>query len=442
MPDHATSSNPAVQAQLDRLNALSPGRDVLGLERISKICARLGHPQRALPPVFHVAGTNGKGSTCAFLRAAIEAAGMTAHVYSSPHLVRFNERIRLSGKLIDDDLLAELLAEVLDVAGDLHASFFEITTAVAFLAFARQPADACIIEVGLGGRLDATNVIPTPAVCGIASLGIDHEAFLLAPEEGVPIAPVDRIAFEKAGIAKQGAPLVIQKYTPSMQLEIAKQAMAAGATLVDRGGKWDATSYQGRLHYVDDVGRLILPLPRMAGAHQVENAALAIAMLRHQSAVRVSEAALAAAMEWAHWPARLQRLGQGPLTMLLPPVAGIWVDGGHNVDAGLAVSLYFGDGNTRNVHLVTGMLSNKDPSAMISPLLPQLASITAVPVLGHEWHRAEAFEAAAKGMPVASAVDVHAALAAIVPQRNDIILIAGSLYLAGEVLRANGQTPD
>ena len=291
MPDHATSDSPAVQAQLDRLMALSPGRDILGLERISEICARLGNPQDALPPVFHVAGTNGKGSTCAFLRAAIEAAGLTCHVYSSPHLVRFNERIRISGKLISDELLAELLAEVLAISEDLNASFFEVTTAAAFLAFARNPTDACVIEVGLGGRLDATNVIRSPAACGIASLGIDHEAFLLAPEEGVPEAPLDRIAFEKAGIAKQDTPLVTQKYAPSMQLEIAKQAMKAGAVLKDRGAAWDATVYQGQLHYVDDAGKVTLPLPRMPGAHQADNAALAIAMAVSRSAAATASTA-------------------------------------------------------------------------------------------------------------------------------------------------------
>ncbi|HEV7234124.1 MAG TPA: bifunctional folylpolyglutamate synthase/dihydrofolate synthase, partial [Sphingorhabdus sp.] len=242
MADFAISTNPAVQAQLDRLTMLSPGRDVLGLERITALLDRLGNPHHSLPPVFHVAGTNGKGSTCAFLRGAIEAAGMTAHVYSSPHLVRFNERIRVSSKLIDDVTLAALLSEVLDHAEGLEASFFEVTTAAAFVAFSRTPADACIIEVGLGGRLDATNVIAAPVACGIASLGIDHEAFLLAPEEGTPQAPLDRIAFEKAGITKSGVPLVTQKYAASMANTIAAQATKAGAKLLARGEAWDAVS--------------------------------------------------------------------------------------------------------------------------------------------------------------------------------------------------------
>jgi dihydrofolate synthase / folylpolyglutamate synthase len=221
MPDHAISSNTIVQAQLDRLTMLSPGKDVLGLERITTLLDRLGNPHLALPPVFHVAGTNGKGSTCAFLRAALEAAGKTVHVYSSPHLIRFNERMRVAGKLITDEALAPLMAEVLDHAEGLQASFFEVTTAVAFLAFARTPADACVIEVGLGGRLDATNVLAKPVACGIASLGIDHEGFLLAPEANVPADPFARIAFEKAGIAKSGVALLTQKYPVAMANEVA-----------------------------------------------------------------------------------------------------------------------------------------------------------------------------------------------------------------------------
>src|SRR5438093_8372461 len=204
MVDFAVSDNLAVQRQLDRLASLSPGTDVLGLERIVALLERLGHPELVLPPVFHVAGTNGKGSTCAFLRAAIEAAGLKVHVYSSPHLVRFNERIRLAGRLIDDEQLAVLLTEVLNAAADLHPTFFEATTAAALLVFAREPADACILEVGLGGRLDATNVIPSPAACATAQLGLDHQAFLGSSPEG--------IAAEKAGIAKPGVPLVTLHY--------------------------------------------------------------------------------------------------------------------------------------------------------------------------------------------------------------------------------------
>jgi len=437
MADHAISQHPEVQAQLDRLSLLSPGRDTLGLERISALCERLGNPQDKLPPIFHVAGTNGKGSTCAFLRAAVEASGQTAHVYTSPHLVRFNERIRVAGKLIEDELLAALLEEVLDQAAGLEASFFEVTTAAAFLAFSRTPADACILEVGLGGRLDATNMIARPAVCGIAALGIDHEGFLLSPEKNVPNEPMDRIAFEKAGIAKAGTPLIIQKYRASMQLEIAKQAMTVGASLIDRGEAWDATTYEGQLHYRDTTGKITTPLPRMAGAHQADNAALAIAMLRHQDAVHVPESAMAAAMEWAHWPARLQKLEKGPLTEIVPE-AEIWLDGGHNVDAGHALAVHFSDAPLGSIHLIIGMLANKAPDAIIAPLKSKLASITPLPVEGHAYHLASAFGPDASPQ-AATVID---AIKSLNFKSGETVLLAGSLYLAGDVLAANGQLPD
>ncbi len=436
MADHAKSDSPAVQAQLDRLAALSPGRDTLGLERITELCARLGNPHLQLPPVFHVAGTNGKGSTCAFLRGSIEAAGLRTHVYSSPHLVRFNERIRLAGTLISDDLLAALLSEVLNVAEGLQASFFEVTTAAAFLAFARTPADACIIEVGLGGRLDATNIIPAPVACGIASLGIDHEGFLLAEEDSVPADPLDRIAFEKAGIAKANTPLICQKYRSSMLAEIAQQALRVGAILLDRGESWDAVIYEGHLHYRDARGKIALPLPRLPGAYQSDNAALAVAMLRHQNAITVPESAMSAAMEWTRWPARMQRLGAGSLTDLVQG-AQVWLDGGHNVDAGLALAAHFAD-EPKRIHLITGMLANKDPAAIIAPLAEQLASITVLPVPGHDHHGVSAFGQKAKA--AAGIIDAMTSLS--IDPATEIVLIAGSLYLAGDVLRANGQLPD
>jgi dihydrofolate synthase / folylpolyglutamate synthase len=438
MLDFATSDAPAIQEQLDRLMALSPGRDTLRLERIAELCNRLGNPQNKLPPVFHVAGTNGKGSTCAFLRAAIEAAGLTVHVYTSPHLVRFNERIRLAGKIIEDHALAALLSEVLDHKDELQASFFEVTTAVAFLTFSRTPADACIIEVGLGGRQDATNILPNPAICGIASLAIDHEAFLLAEEEGIgDLAPLDRIAFEKAGIAKENSPLVCQRYTPSMLQQVARQTMAAGATLLDRGDQWDATVYEDQLHYRDVKGKLTLPLPSMVGSHQADNAALAIAMLRHQSAITIPESALASAMKWARWPARMQPLSYGPLTTLVPEGTECWLDGGHNIDAGLALAKHF-ESDPRQIHLITGMIANKNPKSIIVPLADKLASVTVLPVPGHEYHGVDAFGPMAK-----AASDVHSALCQLsVDPSREIVVIAGSLYLAGDVLRGNNQIPE
>ena len=445
MPDHAKSTDPAVQAQLDRLTMLSPGRDVLGLDRITALLGRLGNPHHNLPPVFHVSGTNGKGSTCAFLRGAIEAAGLTTHVYTSPHLVRFNERIRVAGKLIDDITLAALLSEVLDHAEGLEASFFEVTTAVAFLAFARTPADACIVEVGLGGRLDATNVIAAPVICGIASLGIDHEAFLLAPEEGTPEAPLDRIAFEKAGIAKSVVPLVTQKYPASMGDAIATQATHAGATLLPRGEAWDAVTYEGRLHYRDQAGKLTLPLPRMTGAHQMDNASLAIAMLRHQSAITVPEAALSAAMEWTRWPARMQLLGKGPLTDLLPDGSMVWLDGGHNPDAGAATAKTLESGPP--VHVIIGMLKNKDSLGFLKPFAHKIASLHAVPIPRHEHHDPKDLcRWMQDGLGIMSADPVDNVMVAMqrlaAKGQPANVLICGTLYLAGEVLRANEQVPD
>ena len=446
MPDSAKSDSPAVQTQLDRLAYLSPGRDILGLERITAILARLGNPHFRLPPVFHVAGTNGKGSTCAFLRAAIEASGYNVHVFTSPHLVRFNERIRLSGTLIADDYLATLLSRVLDVAENTGPSFFEVTTAAALLAFAEIPADAVILEVGLGGRLDATNIIPSPVSCGIASLGIDHEAFLLSAEEGTPHVPLDRIAYEKAGIAKSNVPLVTQKYAPSMQAAIGSQAQRHGAIVLTRGETWYAAEYESRLHYRDAHGKLSLPLPRLPGKHQADNAALAIAMLRHQNAICIPDAAYGAMMEWATWPARLQLLGRGPLTGRLPD-ADIWLDGGHNAGAGAALADAFAD--DRRLHVICGMLRNKDASAFLSPLIPRMASFSAVPVPDHEHHDPKDLclwmhEAGIE--PLYPAHNVKAVLDALFARKMEdgerpAILICGSLYLAGDVLKSEPGIP-
>ncbi len=446
MADHAVSDHPAVQAQLDRLMALSPGRDVLGLERITELMERLGNPHLDLPPTFHVAGTNGKGSTCAYLRAALEADGKSVHVFTSPHLVRFNERIRIAGTLIDDDMLASALEQVLDLGGDLNASFFEITTAAAFMLFARIPADACVIEVGLGGRLDATNVLTNPVTCGISSLAIDHEGFLLAPEENVPVEPLSRIAFEKAGIAKNGAPLITQHYRPAMNATIAKVAERAGATHLPRGRSWDIADYQGQLHYRDEAGRIDLPLPRLSGAHQIANLGLAIAMLRHQSALTISEAALRAAPLWAQWPARMQRLEGGPLNARIPGRA-IILDGGHNPDAGkaLATALQESGLAAEGLDLVTGMLANKDVRGFLEPLRPLLRSIRSLPVPGHEHHGPEVFAEVGAQWDIA-----HSAFTTIREALDDIaasggpertVLIAGTLYLAGQVLIENDQPP-
>lgn len=442
MADHAVSDNPLVQRQLDHLASLSPGADMLGLERVSTLLSRLGNPEYSLPPVFHVAGTNGKGSTCAFLRSAIEASGLKAHVYTSPHLVRFNERLRIAGKLIEDEPLAALLAEVLDVAEGVDASFFEVTTAAAFLAFAREPADACIVEVGLGGRLDATNVIPAPAVCGIAQLGLDHQFFLGRTLDG--------IAAEKAGIAKAGVALVTQHYPDRIANRIGEAASTAGSNWIPRGGKWDAGAYKQRLHYRDGSGTLDLPLPRLHGAHQAMNAGLAIAMLRHQSAVDIRESALRAAMGWADWPARLQRLGAGPLHDLLPAGAELWLDGGHNPAAARAIADYFRAyvPAGRPFHIVFGLLENKNAKGVLKPFRNRSITLHAIPVKGHPHHAPAELTAIAReeGMTAMPASDVEDALGWIARHADrahpPIVLVLGSLYLAGEVLRKNGQAPD
>jgi dihydrofolate synthase/folylpolyglutamate synthase len=433
MRDFATSDHAGVQRQLDRLAGLSPGADILGLERIRALLTRIGNPERHLPPVFHVAGTNGKGSTCAFLRAAIEAQGLKAHVYTSPHLVRFNERIRLAGKLIEDEALAALLEEVLDKTADIEASFFEVSTAAALLAFSRTPADACILEVGLGGRLDATNVVPAPVACGIAQLGVDHEAFLGHRAED--------IAAEKAGIARTGVPLVTQSYSEGVAARVGEIATEAGALWLPKGDQWDAEIRGNRLHYRDAAGALDLPLPRLPGTHQALNAALAIAMLRHQQAVGRGEPAFEKAMAQATWPARLQQLGPGPLRNLLRANAGLWLDGAHNPTAAQAAAAHFDRGG--ELHLVAGLLANKDAAGVIGPFAGRASSFRAVPVPGHAYHDPHMLASLARrlGIRAAACSDVEAAFIEIAKESSDHVLVFGSLYLAGEVLRQNRQLP-
>lgn len=433
MPDFAISTDPAVQAQLDRLVTLSPGADILGLDRITRLLARLGDPHLRLPPVFHVAGTNGKGSTCAYLRAALEAAGHRVHVYASPHLVRFNERIRLAGTLIDDAALADLLREVLDVAEGIGASFFEITTAAAFVAFARTPADACVVEVGLGGRLDATNVLPAPAVCGIAALGIDHEAFLGSSLVG--------IAGEKAGIAKPGVPVVTLAYSDDIAARVADTVAAAGGAIVARGVAWDAIDGQ----YRDARGSVALPDPALAGLHQRDNLALATAMLRHQSAVSVPDDAIVAGAQAAHWPARMQRLRSGgPLTGRVDPRHGVWLDGAHNESAAIEVARVWPRiSRGERSALVLGMLANKDADAVLRHLAEAVDHVVAVPVPGHAHHAPADLAKAARslGLTADVATDPAAALDLLARSEPEAVLIAGSLYLAGTVLAANDEVP-
>ena len=401
MADFARSSHPLVQAQLDRLSLLSPGGDRLGLDRIAHLLDRLGRPQDALPPVFHVAGTNGKGSTCAMLRAALEASGRDVHLFTSPHLVRFNERIRIAGKLIQDELLAALLEEVLDAGDGIEPSFFEATTAVAFLAFARTRADACIIEVGLGGRLDATNVIERPLVCGIAAVGMDHLQFL-----GHSLAG---IAAEKAGIARCGVPLVALAQLPEAQAAIIAAASQIGAPLLLEGRDWKR-----------DAGLT----PALAGAHQIRNANLAWQMLEAQDQLAVTRAEFEQGLANVHWPARFQRLTGTPET---------WIDGAHNPQAAEALAALLAE--TGPMHIVMGILANKDADAIVTPLRRHALSLTFVPVDDHEHHDPAALADCYGGR---AAPSLEEALATLPAPR----LIAGSLYLAGRALELNGELPD
>jgi dihydrofolate synthase/folylpolyglutamate synthase len=432
MADFARSAHPGVQSQLDRLSKLSPAGDRLGLERISALLDRLGRPQDALPPVFHVAGTNGKGSTVAFIRAALEASGYQVHAFTSPHLVRFNERIRIAGRLIDDDELAATLGEVIGAGAGIEPSFFEVATATALVAFARAAADACLLEVGLGGRLDATNVIERPLVTGIANLALDHQQFL---GDGLP-----DIAAEKAAIAKAAVPLVTHLYPPAVARRVEATASERGAPWYPRGRAWDAIPSQGKLRYRDGKGSLNLALPRLPGRHQAMNAALAVAMLRHQQALDVPSSALSAAMGWADWPARLQHLAPGPLVGKRE----IWLDGGHNPSASRQIAAFvkqqFGD--RRPLHLVFASLATKDPPAMLEPFRGLVARLHAVPIPDHAcFTPSDLVEIAAELGFAADAHDnVEEALRAVPPDAR--ILIFGSLYLAGAVLAANDQVPD
>ena len=432
MADFARSAHPGVQAQLDRLSSLCAPGDRLGLERIAAVLEKLGRPQDRLAPLFHVAGTNGKGSTVAFLRAALEASGHSVHAFTSPHLVRFNERIRIAGKLIDDETLSDLLTEVLDAGSQIEPSFFEVATAAAMLAFARTPADACILEVGLGGRLDATNVIDRPLVTGIANLALDHQQFL-----GHGLTDV---AAEKAAIAKVGVPLVTQLYPPEVGSRVAEIARERGAPVLARGGIWDAIVQQGRLHYRDEQGELNLPVPRLPGRHQGMNAALAIAMLRHQHVLPVPRSALSAAMGWADWPARLQQLASGPLVGNRE----VWLDGGHNPSAARQIASWakhvFAD--TRPLHLIFASLTTKDPAGMLEPFKDIVERVHMVPIPDHSSFSPDELTAIARSL--AMPADAHGDVAqALVLVPNDArVLIFGSLYLAGTVLEANEQLPD
>jgi dihydrofolate synthase/folylpolyglutamate synthase len=436
MKEVIRSADPRIAALIARQASQYADRDYLNLDRISALLDRLGRPQDRLPPVFHVAGTNGKGSTCAFIRAALEAAGKRVHAFTSPHLVRYNERIRIAGELIDDTRLAALMGQVVDVNDEIGASLFEVNTAVAFLAFAETPADACILEVGLGGRLDATNVVEKPIVCGIASLGLDHQAFL-----GKTLVDVGA---EKAGIAKKGVPLVTQLYPPAVAERIEEIASKAGAIWEPRGRSWHATVRHGTLRYRDQDGEIELPLPRLPGKHQALNGALAVAMLRQQASIPIPPSAFTAAMGWAHWPARLQQLRAGPLFEMLPRGSELWVDGGHNPSAARLVAdharKHWNDGLP--LVLLFASLASKDAAGTLRPFKGLAAEVLTLPIEGHECRPPLELSQLAESMGFAARARSGLADAMTALRMPARVLVFGSLYMAGELLALNGPLPD
>ena len=440
---HLNSPMTPIDSIVARLTALHPKRIDLSLGRIERLLAALGHPERRLPPVIHVAGTNGKGSTVAFLRAIVEAAGLRAHAYTSPHLVRFNERFRLAGKLVSDEELSAALEECERANAGAPITVFEITTAAGLLLFARHPADVLVLEVGLGGRLDATNVIEAPLASVITRVSIDHTDFL-----GDSLA---QIAGEKAGIIKRGVPVIVASQQRDALAVIERQAAKSNAPLKIAGEDWTATEERGRLVYQDDDGLLDLPAPRLYGRHQFENAGLAIATLRTIKRLRVAPPAYEAGMAKADWPARLQRLTQGELVKLAPSGSELWLDGGHNPDGGRAVAATMADLEervSRPLVLIVGMLASKDCAGFLSNFAGLARRMIAVPVPGAEKSvSAEALADTARGIGLSATSRDNLGEALEAARKLDLeppprILITGSLYLAGEVLRENGTLPE
>jgi len=440
-PHPGGSSIGAIHA---RLLALHPKRIDLSLGRIQRLLAALGNPERRLPPVIHVAGTNGKGSTVAFARAILEAADKRVHVYTSPNLVRLNERFRVArtggGKFVEDDELADVLTECEAKNGDTPITVFEIETAAAFLLFTRHPADFLLLEVGLGGRLDATNVVEDPLASVITRVSLDHREFLGDT--------IESIAAEKAGILKPGVPGVIASQMREALAVIERQAARVKAPLSIAGESWTATEERGRLVYQDDDGLLDLPAPRLYGRHQFENAGSAIATLR-VGGLKLPATSFEQGMLRVDWPARMQRLSQGRLAPLLPAESELWLDGGHNADGGRAIAAALADLEervSRPLILIAGMLSTKDAEGFLRNFTGLARRVITVPI-----HQDKALPPAVLadiargiGLPSLSRDDVEGALVTIgklelAPAPR--VLITGSLYLAGEVLDANGTPP-
>lgn len=430
-------------AILERLLALHPKSIDLSLGRLERLLAALGHPERKLPPVVHIAGTNGKGSTTAYLRAGLTSAGLGVSAYTSPHLVRFHERIRLPKGLVEEAELAELLEECERVNDNHPITFFEITTAAALLAFSRTPADWLLLEVGLGGRLDATNVVDKPAATVITPVSLDHQQYL-----GESLGEIAR---EKAGILKRGVPCVVGPQTDEALEVIRDEAERVGAPLLIHGQDWTARNEHGRLVFEDAQGLSDLPLPRLNGAHQIENAGAAIATLRVLGLeAETLDLAETGAVENVEWPARMQRLRRGPLVALADEEMELWLDGGHNPAAGVVASDFMAELEEQSpqpLYLICGMLNTKDPAGYLRAFKGLARRVIAVSIPGEQNSlpaEVTAAAAASVGLPTASAGSVESALRMILAEiENDLaeptprVLICGSLYLAGRVLREN-----
>jgi dihydrofolate synthase/folylpolyglutamate synthase len=415
---------------VERLHRLYPRMIDLSTDRLMRLLGQLGNPQDHLPPVIHVAGTNGKGSTCAFLRAMGEAAGMRVHVFTSPHLVRFNERIRIAGRLVDDDTLEAMFAEIEAINAGAPITVFEVLMAAAFTLYVRHPAELCVLEVGLGGRHDATNVIARPAACAIASISLDHRE-MLGPT-------LERIAFEKAGIIKPGVPVVTGAQAMSVLDVFAAEAALQGAELRARGYAWEIVRHGGGLRFHDAEGWINLPPPSLPGAYQVDNAGLAVAAIR-AAGLGIGTGAIARGIGAATWPARMQRL-RGRLVEMVPPGWEVWLDGGHNPGGGLALADQLATWRDRPTHVIVGMKQSKDTTEFLRPLIPLAASLWAV--AEPQQHAALPVEAivAASGGVAQIGPTVVETLAQLQKEGAARVLICGSLYLAGEVLTLDGSS--
>lgn len=425
----------APDAVLERLKGLHPKVIDLSLERVERLLADLGHPERRLPPAIHVAGTNGKGSVVATLRAVYEAAGLKAHVYTSPHLVRFNERIRVAGAEIADADLVAVLEACERVNAGRPITFFEITTAAAFLAFAGKPADVVLLETGLGGRLDATNVLKRPALTCITPISMDHEQYLGGR--------IEAIAAEKAAIMKAGVDCVVADQERKVDKVLEARSLQYGVALYKEGADFFVRSTPDGMLYQGRTAEWRLPAPVLPGAHQMRNAGLALACVeRLGGLLPVPPSALAQGLRAVRWPARLQRLTRGPLVEMLPPGAELWLDGGHNPGAGKALALHARGWRDRPLDVIFGMLGSKDADGFLKPLAPRIRSLRAVTPPGEAALPAAEAAAAARRQGVldaAPAADPAAALADLLRQGGaGRILICGSLYLAGDILRDNG----